>query len=92
MCSMTISFSECSITTPRKQCVFPFKYKEKSYTSCTSDHSHRDWCSTLNNADGTVKEYGYCDTNKCKKGEFYYEGPNFTYNLCFIKVYFPYII
>lgn len=49
-----------------KRCVFPFKYKDKIYSSCTSDYSigGKKWCSTRvdkdNNHIENLKEWGYC--------------------------------
>jgi len=44
-----------------KPCVFPFSYKGKMYTSCTSRGMDRPWCGTKNNEDNTkYLEWGYC--------------------------------
>ena len=48
-----------------KRCVFPFKYKKKSYVKCTADHSvnGKEWCATEVRPDGEVihKAWGDCD-------------------------------
>ena len=41
-------------------CVFPFRYKGKSYHSCTTlNYNNRPWCSTTSNYD-TDKKWGKC--------------------------------
>ncbi len=48
-----------------RRCVFPFKYKGRSYVSCTSDHSANlaEWCATEVRPDGEVVhgQWGDCD-------------------------------
>ena len=42
-------------------CVFPFKYENKSYDSCTKLRFKRLWCATLVNETSTVmREWGWC--------------------------------
>merc|ERR1719210_1519988 len=49
-----------------KPCVFPFKFKDKTFFGCTifSDPDDRFWCSTKVDEDGNhvvgQDEYGYC--------------------------------
>ena len=55
-----------------KHCVFPFKSKGKSYSSCTKDGYHTYWCSTSNKKDGSYKEWDICgDSKACGKGKIY---------------------
>ena len=42
-------------------CVFPFKYENKSYDSCTKLRFKRLWCATLVNETSMVmREWGWC--------------------------------
>lgn len=57
----------CS-TTKGVKCVFPFKYKGKTYTTCTSAyHYGKPWCSTTTKADGSyIKgKWGNCNPLTC---------------------------
>ena len=66
---MMLLFSVC-MTTKSKECKFPFKYKGKTYSSCTTKGSKlgKAWCSTSTNDDGTYNgKWGYCDIEKCSK-------------------------
>ena len=50
----------CPMQTTRKNCcVFPFIYRRRRYTSCTSVKSKRPWCATTSNYDKD-KMWGYC--------------------------------
>ena len=51
----------CSSTLTEKgeSCAFPFKYKEKTYHSCTLVDSPKLWCAITQNYD-TDKKWGYC--------------------------------
>jgi len=49
-------------------CMFPFEYKDTTYSSCTNvveDDPNNYWCNT--NTGGT--EWGYCDSETCKLEE-----------------------
>lgn len=49
---------DCSIGTKHEPCVFPFIYKGKKYTSCTSVEEHNPWCSTkVDRKGGYMKGY-----------------------------------
>ena len=61
--------SDCKATVrgtkEKKDCIFPFKFKNVMYTKCTSDHlkSGRPWCA-IGLTRGAVtnhKQWGYCD-------------------------------
>lgn len=65
---------EICYTEEGKRCVFPFKYKNKIYKSCTSDFSigGKKWCSTRvdknNNHIENLREWGYCN-KKCQNND-----------------------
>ena len=53
---------------PNSWCVFPFKYKEKEYSSCTYDDAvdGRPWCSVKiddlgDHATGVSDQWGHCN-------------------------------
>ena len=46
-------------------CVFPFKYKGKSYDKCTDFERGKHWCATIEDLADT-KDWGDCITN-CDK-------------------------
>ena len=53
---------------PNSWCVFPFKYKEKVYSSCTYDDAvdGRPWCSVKVDTQGDVitgvsDQWGHCN-------------------------------
>ena len=50
------------MTTP---CVFPFRYKEKLYESCTSTDHIQNWCATKVGQNDTYvdDEWGNCNEN-----------------------------
>lgn len=41
-------------------CFFPFVYRGKNYSDCTSENADKPWCSLTNDYDKDQK-YGYCD-------------------------------
>ena len=68
-----------------KDCIFPFKFKGKTYASCTKDHTtnNKVWCATKVDSIGTVIDgkWGDCDSScseadsneYCQQSEFFYE-------------------
>ena len=51
-------------TTSRNQCIFPFKYENKNYSSCTKADlpQYAKWCAvSINNETRELKDFGYCD-------------------------------
>ena len=56
---------------PYKPCAFPFKFRDITYKSCTTDHNDpgdtNAWCSTKTDySDTHVKgNYGFCE-QKCQ--------------------------
>ena len=57
-------------------CVFPWKYKGKTYNSCTMDWEtdQRPWCATKVDENGAVfsTNYGYCGANCPLEGKYNY--------------------
>ena len=55
-------FSVCRTTdTFSVECVFPFKYEGKSYSSCITDgNGGTEWCATSLYSDGSYWGYGDC--------------------------------
>ena len=51
----------------KNPCIFPFKYDNKEYSSCTrsTKDDTRFWCATSVNANLDWKTYGFCDEMKC---------------------------
>ncbi|KAG7177566.1 Epididymal sperm-binding protein 1-like, partial [Homarus americanus] len=41
-------------------CHFPFRYKGRTYTKCTSEDSNHPWCATIVNDSDQPTESGYC--------------------------------
>ena len=60
-----------------KDCVFPFKFKGKTYASCTKDHTTNDkaWCATEVDSSGNVvdSKWGDCDAD-CFSSKFLTKG------------------
>ena len=66
-----------------KDCIFPFKFKGKTYASCTKDHTvnGKAWCATEVDSTGTVIEqkWGDCDSSCeesnqfCEQNDFFNE-------------------
>ena len=53
-------------TTKGNCCVFPFIYKRKSYSACTTaDNGNKLWCATTNNYDRDRK-WGNCQSTQGK--------------------------
>ena len=47
-------------------CVFPFQYKEKEYSECTSEgYNNTYWCGTTYSVTASSKTWGMC-TGPCK--------------------------
>ena len=48
----------------RNPCIFPFKYNDKEYSSCTRFQNEKDdtrfWCATSVDADLKMETFGYC--------------------------------
>lgn len=59
-----------SVTEKGELCVFPFKYKGKTYEECTTEEKNRPWCATTENYQGDRK-WGFCGNGK-----------NFLYFMC----------
>jgi len=54
--------TEGKCTTKSGPCVFPFKYKGKTYDECTTvRNSGVPWCATKVNSNGEYVEYGNCE-------------------------------
>ena len=68
-----------------KDCIFPFKFKGKTYASCTKDHTtnNKAWCATEVDSTGTVIDgkWGDCDSScseadsneYCQQSQFFNE-------------------
>lgn len=52
-----------SVTEKGELCVFPFKYKGKSYEKCIMEEKKRPWCATTADYQGDGK-WGYCVNGK----------------------------
>ena len=48
-------------------CIFPFKYQWKDYNECVETEKGKI-CATSTSDRGTLKTYGYCDTNRSLSG------------------------
>lgn len=48
-------------------CEFPFTYKGKEYTTCTTIDSVNPWCATTSDYDANPDKWGYCIDVKCFK-------------------------
>jgi len=63
--SCFVPSSTCQ-TTKGQKCVFPFKYKGKTYSTCTSaGYYGRPWCSVENKENGYYKKWGRCSPYHC---------------------------
>merc|ERR1712039_246840 len=51
----------CDGTGKGKDCKFPFIYKGKLYTGCTSADHNQPWCATDTHSDGTYSTWGNCN-------------------------------
>jgi len=49
-----------------RKCIFPFTWKTKQYTACTSDDHVKPWCATELDASGVVLQGGNCDMSTCQ--------------------------
>ena len=65
-----VSAKDCSVTVggprPNQPCVFPFKFAQKTFNSCTDAKDPGNfWCSTKVDKDGKhiggANEWGYCE-------------------------------
>lgn len=52
-----------SVTEKGELCVFPFKYKGKTYEECITEEKNRPWCATTENYQGDGK-WGFCGNGK----------------------------
>lgn len=52
-----------SVTDKGQLCVFPFKYKGKTYEECITEGKDRPWCATTENYQGDEK-WGFCSSSK----------------------------
>lgn len=52
-----------SVTEKGELCVFPFKYKGKSYDKCITEEKNRPWCATAVDYQGDGK-WGFCVNGK----------------------------
>ena len=52
------------VASNNKQCRFPFKFRRKTFASCTSDFDpdSRPWCATEINSNGEQIEFAYCSS------------------------------
>ena len=67
----------------RRECVFPFKYKGKTYEKCTEDHHDvgHPWCAYEVDSDGELgrwpRKWAYCGREeRCLGGEYRKQGRN----------------
>ena len=75
---LLVSARNCSITfsgpRPNTECIFPFKFAQKIFNSCTreKDPDGNLWCSTKVDKDGKhiggANEWGYCEDG-CDQNE-----------------------
>uniref|UniRef100_A0A8B9Q7D4 Insulin like growth factor 2 receptor n=1 Tax=Apteryx owenii TaxID=8824 RepID=A0A8B9Q7D4_APTOW len=56
------------VTEKGELCVFPFKYKGKSYEECITEEKNRPWCATTENYQGDGK-WGFCVAQLSKSHE-----------------------
>ena len=45
----------------KNPCVFPFKYLNKTYNSCTRKRGEGFWCATSVNDDSDMENWGFCN-------------------------------
>ncbi|XP_062345985.1 cation-independent mannose-6-phosphate receptor [Cinclus cinclus] len=58
---------QCPPVTDKGQlCVFPFKYKGKTYEECITEGKDRPWCATTENYQGDEK-WGFCSSTIARK-------------------------
>ena len=59
------------VTLGVRACKFPFTYKNKTYTSCTTEGHTHPWCATTTTKGGKnyVSSWGNCEKNKTCVGK-----------------------
>lgn len=68
------NFQECSATKGEdiidEPCVFPFKYQNNNFETCTFAGRFYSWCATKLNEDGYLldKNWGYCNEDCPESG------------------------
>uniref|UniRef100_A0A8C5X5U1 Insulin like growth factor 2 receptor n=1 Tax=Malurus cyaneus samueli TaxID=2593467 RepID=A0A8C5X5U1_9PASS len=55
-----------TVTETGELCVFPFKYKGKTYEECVTEGKNRPWCATTENYQGDEK-WGFCSSTARKE-------------------------
>uniref|UniRef100_A0A8C5X5C4 Insulin like growth factor 2 receptor n=1 Tax=Malurus cyaneus samueli TaxID=2593467 RepID=A0A8C5X5C4_9PASS len=55
-----------TVTETGELCVFPFKYKGKTYEECVTEGKNRPWCATTENYQGDEK-WGFCSSTAARK-------------------------
>ena len=62
--------SKDSCNKPNEKCVFPFKYKGRTFDKCTTYEWYpKTWCATKVDANGNFisGEWGECNSKKCEE-------------------------
>nr|XP_054484731.1 cation-independent mannose-6-phosphate receptor isoform X5 [Agelaius phoeniceus] len=54
------------VTDKGELCVFPFKYKGKTYEECITEGRNKPWCATTENYQGDEK-WGFCSSTTARK-------------------------
>lgn len=63
LCVVKRLYLSFSVTEKGELCVFPFKYKGKTYEECVTEGKNRPWCATTENYQGDEK-WGFCSSSK----------------------------
>ncbi|XP_040581395.1 matrix metalloproteinase-9 [Lepeophtheirus salmonis] len=50
-------------TTTGENCIFPFTYREMTFSKCSKADYDKYWCATSVNSDGSFKTFGDCNSN-----------------------------
>ena len=56
-------------TGPRKSCLFPFTYRNHSYSACLTDEVHKAWCPTGKTIEDKYTGWAECDLDCPKTGD-----------------------